>query len=639
MNNWEIDLLPNGTIGIRVKGAGAAEDLKAICPKPIRWMDSYGAYSLPLKWESCTGARQVADKHGAKLAIGADLAKWAREEKERIAQLPDVNSFALVALSLVAQESPRLAEAMSNRPFQTVGAAFAARSKSALIADDPGLGKTLQSIGAVIEADIAGLVLVVAPKQAVYDTWPRELALWSPGDEVVIIGAHLKPAARKTALEAALKFSPVEGGPKRLWVLTTPNYLRAKVVSDAYGKYVYGPKGEKQYKTVGEALGGFFETRWGAIVVDESHRTLAAGTGNAKKFSAQRQGMDMLSIRDGGLKLALSGTPFRGKREYAYGTLAWLRPDLYTSYWSWVKRFFDVQHDGYGMTVGRLHDEAGFYDDLSRVMVRRTKAEVAADLPPKAYAGTPLVPGVADSPHAVWLSMGPEQQRIYDQMTDEALAKLEGGELMANGILAIMTRLKQFACSGAVLVGDDTVQPQLPSNKFDWLVEWLDERGLNAETTNHGEITKVIVSSQFSKLLNLFAAELSKLGIETHLFTGDTKDEDRKAIIEDFQNNADSKVRVLLLTTTAGGVSLTLDRHCDDLILLDETWSPSDTIQLEDRIHRLSNTEHRVTIWKLKTLGTIEESIAATLNKRDADIRSLIDGQRGVETARELLNG
>ena len=638
--DWEIDLLPDGTIGLRLNGHGAAEELKLHAPKPVRWLRDYGAYSLPLQWESCTAARLVADKYNRDLIIGADLRKWAAEEKVRRESIPDVNSFELVELQRVSQETPRLWKALQDRPFQTVGAAFAANNRNALIADDPGLGKTLQSIGAVVEAGIKGVILVVAPKAAVYDTWPREIAQWAPEDKAIIVGAHQKPAERRAVLASLSDVGEPGkcGNPDRVWILTTPNYLRIKAVVDEYGKYVYGPKREKQYKVVREGLSEFFEIDWATVIVDESHKMLACGTGNAKKFSAQRQGLDLLTVRNDGLRIALSGTPFRGKREFAYGTLNWLRPDLYTGYWPWAKRFFDVYHDGYGMITGRLLNEDAFYEDLRKVMVRRTKSEVAKDLPPKSYPGSPLDPHDPNSPHAVWLSMDDAQAKAYEQMTALAMAELDDGDLMANGILAIMTRLKQFACSAANLVGENDVQPKLPSNKFDWLVEWFDERGLNADATQAevAAVPKVIVSSQFSKLLTLFSDELGALGIKTHLFTGDTNDKKRKAIIADWQNNPDSDVRVLLLTITAGGTSLTLDA-ADDVVLLDETWVPDDTTQLEDRAHRLSRTDHKVTIWKLKTLGTIEEGIARVLHERDEGIRDVLDRTRGVETARELI--
>ena len=627
---WDIEI-HGDRIALRTPyDPAVVSGIKSVLPQPRRWNKELGAWMVPLMWESCTAARQLANKHNAQLFIGPELTEWAQAEKARRASIPAVDAEQAELLNV----SGRLRAAMRARPFQEVGAAFAARNGHALIADDPGLGKTLQSIGAVIEAGITGLILVVAPKSAVYDTWPREINLWSPGDEVVIVGPHLKPAARKALMD---KLSEARVPGKRVWVLTGPNYLRVKAQTDTYGNYVYDPETKQPLlKHAREALPQFHEIAWDAVIVDEAHRYLSGATGNVKKQSGQRQGLGALNIRKGGLRLALSGTPFRGKLHYAWGLANWLRPEAYRAYWRWVETHFDVMDDGWGRKIGRAKDEGALYGELAQFMVRRTKSEVAKDLPPKMYAGTPLDAGDPNSPVAVWLSMGPDQERIYKEMESVATAELLSGDVLnANGILAIMTRLKQFACSAAHIVGE-TVEPAAPSNKLEWLVEWLAERGIDGTEPVTAETPKVVVGSQFRRLLEMFSAELQDLGIDSYLFTGNTSQAERKRIVEDWQDPESTGPRVLLLTTTAGGVSLTLDAATDDLIMLDETWVPDDTTQLEDRIHRLSRM-HQVTIWKLKTLGTIEESIARDLGAKDRDIRQVLDGERGVDNAIKLL--
>jgi len=214
----------------------------------------------------------------------------------------------------------------------------------------------------------------------------------------------------------------------------------------------------------------------------------------------------------------------------------------------------------------------------------------------------------------------------------EAAVELDGGTLMTNGVLAELIRLKQFAGSYGKLVGEHFV-PTLPSNKFDWLVEFLDERGIAKDLEKTAP--KVVVASQFSQMVDMLADGLAELGIKSFKFTGDTSNKRRSEIEDDWQNNADSDIRVLLLTTTAGGVSLTLDA-ADDLVLLDETWSPDDQTQVEDRLHRLSRV-HQVTIWKLFSLGTIEEGIARNNLSKEMIIKAIIDGQRGVFTGKQTV--
>lgn len=650
---WAMGLTEEGKIWLMTDGydPDVNEMLKGKLPGPPRWRKAEGRWEFPLHFDTCTGARLVADKFGADLKVSAALIDWATEEKVRVDAIPDVQSMGLVDLPQVRTQYPALWRAIESRPFQTVGARFAALNKSCLIADQPGLGKTLQSIAAIVESGTTGPILVVAPKAAAQLTWPQELARWVPGDDVVVIGDNMKPSQRKGVLNLHMgnHWGANGHGAGRTWIITSPYYVRINVQTDEYNKYVY-EKGKKVIKPVGSALLGLFDIEWSAIIVDESHQTLAGATGNKKKQSAQRLGLGALDIREDGLRIALSGTPFRGKESYLWGQLNWLRPDRYRSYRRWVEENFDTWFDGFGWQIGFVKDRAAMYAEASSVMIRRTKEEVAKDLPAKQYGGWPLdadKPVNSDNPVAVWLDMLPKQAVAYNSMLKSAEAELDGGLLQTNGMLAELTRLKQFAGSHGILSvnedGDGTLHPALPSNKFDWLVEYLDERELLVNTakdaendTPYRDTPKVVVVSQFSQLIDVFAEGLWMKGVKTHKFTGNTSAKHREEIKDDWQNNADSDVRVLLLTTTAGGVSLTLDA-ASEMVILDETWSTSDQEQVEDRIHRLSRM-HQVVIWKVFSRNTIEESIARANLGKEASIKGIIDGERGVEFVRELLH-
>lgn len=602
--------------------------LKQELPGPCKFDKEIKAFCFPMHWDTCVNARQVANRFGAELTIGSELREWAIKEKQRREAIPDVQSMELTDLPTVRSEYPAIWEAVRSRPFQTVGAAFAAKTKSCLIADQPGLGKTIQSIGAVIEAGVKGPILVVAPKAAAKLTWPQELKRWAPEDNVVVLGAHLPPTGRKHLVAQALGFQKSEEGKsKRLWVLTSPNYVRIKTEVDEFGHYKYD-KGKKIIHPVGEAVMELFDVKWSAVIVDECHQTLAGASGDPKKQSSQRRGLGALELSQDGLRIALSGTPFRGKEENFWGVLNWLRPDLFRSRWRWLEKHFDVRQDRFGMVIGHMIDRKAMYAEASNVMIRRTKEEVAKDLPPKLY-------------NTVWLDMEGKQAESYESMKLKAQADLEDGILQTTGILAELTRLKQFAGSYGNMV-DGGFKPTLPSNKFDWLLEFLDEHGIARDTQHKApadfdfsQLPKIVVTSQFSQLINIIADALWEQGINSYKFTGATSDNNREQIKNDWQNYPDSTTRVLLLTTTAGGVSLTLDA-ASDLIVLDETWNPDDQEQVEDRIHRLSRM-HQVTIWKVFSKGTIEESIYTNNLQSERGIKGIIDGSRGIEFAKDLL--
>lgn len=515
---------------------------------------------------------------------------------------------------------------------------------------------------------------MVGPKSAIRITWPAELGRWLPNDKFGTLGPHLSPAQREAAIRGV--FAECEADPTlRYWVLTTSHYVRLRAAVDEYNSYIREPDGS--VKMIDCNMPSMFQRKWSAIVLDESHRYVAMSTGNKKKMSAQAQGLGALQLAPDGIKMALSGTPFRGKPSNLYGTLQWLRPDIFTSYWKWAGRYFELYDDSRGGKVlGSLKNKKRFYKEHSNILIRREKGEVAPDLPPKMYGGTPLIPGDPSSVMGVWLPMEGKQKKAYEQLVTSATAHLRSNTLTPKGILAEITRLKQFASAWHDMeirektkkytplellelweerrdfypdvVTDYGVSLKVPltyqdeyeyvypldeSNKWDWIVEFLTDLGIVGPDPIGDR--KVIIASQFTKLLNNFHKRLKEEhGVDSYLLTGETPDKARVAAQEGFQGP--DGLRVFFLNTKAGGVSITLDA-ADDVIIVDETTIPDDQLQVEDRAHRLSRTDHQVTIWYLRTLGSIDESIGATTTDRERVCRQLLDGERGVDTLKKLL--
>lgn len=595
----------------------------------FRWADKKKIWTFPLDYGTCLSLREEF-KHA--LVIGPLLKAWAKEAKKHHADLVAIASEVSADLGSLAKISPALAIAMANRPYQSVGAAWLARAGQALLGDHPGLGKTMQSMGAVIEAGITGPILVFAPKTAAIITWTTELEKWLPNDMVWCVTAR-SGKARDEAFKQIKQYfdqglwqkSFAEDMPEpRMWVVCNIEMARCKPV---FGN----PDDESEITDLVPRHRGLFNQVWSSIIVDESHNALITKFSELKKMTQQRAGMAMLPARDSALKIAMSGTPMRGRVYNLWGTLNWLRPDLYPSFWNWVKKYFEVFNDGYGFIIGDLRDDMRekFYRDLESIMLRRTKQEVSADLPDKMYTGVRLEGQKDSSAPGHWLAMSAEQGKIYAELEKNAAASLDGGSLLANGALAQRTRMKQFA-SATWYMGPDgeTPYPCRPSNKLDWIEEFLAERGiLGADEYGDG---KVIIASQSTKLVNFIAVELQELGVKSHLLTGDTPVTRRKEMVLEFQG--DGGPRVFLLNTKAGGVSLTLDA-ADDVVILDELDDPDAQEQVEDRAHRISRM-HQVMIHYVRSLDTIEVDIAMSVGEKEHDQKSLMDGRRGVKFAK-----
>lgn len=614
---------------------------------------SNGGGTLPLNLTNCRVLREL---YGDDLDISEGLNNWALDEIERLGAIENFASASsdAVLAENVAGELPALHRMV--HAYQRAGIAFLTHTQRALLADQPGLGKTLQTIGAMSNAGLTGDILIAAPSAAVATTWPDELAMWAPNDECVTV---MGTGPKRHKILDALGDSPTD---HRRWVVVNLEMLRSE--------WVKPRRVHRAHKVTGKM--GWFEEKgwwdhkypelhqreWAAFVIDESHRCLICHSATPQSQTQVRAGAGMIPMVENGLKIALSGTPMRGKPENLWGTLNWLYPDKYHAYWTWAQQWFhvlgDVRSQGKGsgnVEIAGLDETKAklFYEDIAPIMLRRTKKEVRSELPDKLYAGTPLAypDGTFDehNPIGHWLQMSPKQAKAYHEIAEQAETILDSGVLTANGVLAELTRLKQFAiCYGDVeeyidSKGNEAYRflPKLPSTKFDWLVEFLDSLGINRhssmEPDEDEEERKVVVASQFTGILDMYEHELNKLGIECLKITGKVSQAQRKANKDRWQERGGP--RVFLLNTQAGGVSLTLDA-ADDLVFLDETWIPDDQEQVEDRIHRVSRL-HQVTIHYMRTLETVEENIALTAGSRERLTKLLIDGQRGVTFAKALL--
>lgn len=595
-----------------------------------RWSPELRVWHYPLSLTVCKLLRQTFPE----LRIGPLLTTWARAEVVKRVAISDFHissSAEPIQLEHVPVVAPTMWNAMTQRGYQTVVPAFAKAVGSHFNGSQPGTGKTIELLATLVECQLAGNVLVIAPKKALRATWGPEINKWLAPD--VKVEVHTVDSEEGSIPEREELLVELLNGQKRdarfNFILINPEMLRWEFTCadpECNGKKKTCRKRESHSKSAQHP--SLFGIRWDAIVFDETHRI----TMNANKLSANVSGWgygaQKLALADNGMKVGMSGTPFKGKPRRFWTMLNWLRPDLYPGQGKWTSQYFEIDNSNpfaaYGTPTDRMLPERVqmFNDDLSQIMIRHTKRELRAINP--LWAPPEKV-------HAnIILAMEPKQRRAYESMVKEASARLEGGTLMATGVLAELTRLKQLASAYGTM--RNGYSPSLPSCKWDWIVEALEERGL-ARSLNDGNV-KTVIASQFVALLDVYAAELDRTGIKYFMIAGRTKN------VEEIQarwQSDQTDTRVLLLSTQAGGVSLTLDA-ADDLILVDETFVPDDQEQVEDRVHRTSRTDHQVTIYHLITAGTIDETIATDNLFADIEQKKVLDGRRGVAFARKLLD-
>ena len=611
---------------------------------PGAYQSTQGHWTVPLSLESCILLRQ---KFGNQLRIGPELRRWSRGVADCRSYMANLAAQADAHLEILPRAAPRLANAMKRRTYQRVGSRFIADNTSALIADDPGLGKTLIALGGILESGVPGPYLVVAPKTAAESVWQREIQRWLPGTHTVVTLPEMR-------YKREYRLATIEYGP-RTWVIVHPEIVETVHWwgcsecgdwSRARGRQQHTlPCGHiKDRKTVKELEHSYpklFEVKWGALVVDESHEALIRRSGVPTQ---RRRGLDLLPLRADGLKIAMSGTPFDSKPHQLWGTLNWLDPVTYSAFYRWVETYWQkTGYGGYQVGEFRQDREKMLWDSLASVALRRTKAEVAPDLPPKMTVGTPLDPRDRDSPIGIWLEMTGKQQRAYRAMEELSVAELRSGRLEALSALTELTRLKQLASAYGdihelgVVNGEIKYQyvPKLPSNKLNWVIDSLEEWGYP-----RNPLTKVVIVSFYTGILNVFAK-----GIERHFktkpqlplctaITGQTPGKDRRRIIDRFNNDGDPSI--MMLNVKAGGTAITLD-SADRMIFISETRIPDQQLQAEDRIHRVSNPRQCM-YYYLRSIGTVDVGTAMMNREMINDTHRLLDGRRGIEYMRRVLD-
>lgn len=542
-------------------------------------------WTVPLELES---ARTLRGVFGKQLHLEPELEAWGWAQVEKEKELTDLAVAKDADLTYLPALLPQLAATL--RDYQRAAVRFGAACDHPLIADQPGLGKTLETIGAIFEAGLwKGAHLVVAPLTSLETVWEYELKRWQPYQVIV---APQGRANRLGTLDAVQEFLK-DGDP--LWVVINHAMTRYERIPDPDD-----PSGVAKIEI--PQFPQLQQIQWKTIIVDECHKGVL---NNPKTLTAR--GMQHLKAEK---RIALSGTPLGGKPINLWGILHWLYPKQFTSKWRWAEQWLVIEEDHWGKKIqGVRKDRKEDFDaHLNPLMLRRKKSDVLKELPPKIHI-------------VHWVDMPTKQHTQYVKFAMDAELRIEDYKLTATGILAEYTRLKQFAIAEQRVEikppqGDQELPKIIPfpteeSCKLPWIQQILDELGIWEDWDADAEGEQCVIFSQFSKVIDMVTGWLQRHKVKAEKLTGETTQATRKVLQEHFQAG---KYSVLCMTTTAGGTAITLDR-ASTVIFLDETWNPDDQEQAEDRVHRASRI-HQVTVYRIKTKATVEEYIEKMLTSK-----------------------
>ncbi len=425
------------------------------------------------------------------------------------------------------------------RPYQIDGFKFlaylATNNFGGILADDMGLGKTIQSLTYLLwlfeenvrQKGMKKPALVVCPK-SVLDVWHSEAGKFTPQLRVKILKNR-----------------------EDINVPEIQNEIDILVLNYA------------QLRVCGDLLN---EVKWLTTILDEGQQIKNP---DSKAAKAARE-------LDSQNRLVLTGTPIENRLLDMWSLMAFAMPGVLGSR-AYFKKRFDKRKDPLSQT--RLASR------LRPFLLRRTKLQVAQDLPPR-------------TEEEVYSKMEGVQLDLYKaelKRIQKALLGLDSDEAVKKNSFAILQglmRLRQICCHPGLI---DPKYLKEESAKMESLFYLLDQL--------HEEGHKVLVFSQFVSMLDLIKARLELEGRPYHYLTGQTKD--RKGEIERFQTTKDPSVFMLSLKAGGAGLNLTSASY---VILYDPWWNPAVENQAIDRTHRIGQ-KNKVIAYRLLTRDTVEEKI------------------------------
>lgn len=332
----------------------------------------------------------------------------------------------------------------------------------------------------------------------------------------------------------------------------------------------------------------WLEARWHMVVLDEAQNIKNATT-NAAQVVAQLQANH---------RLCLSGTPMENHLGEIWSLFHFLMPGFLGS----QQRFRDlfrnpIERQGNTERLAQLRAR------ITPFMLRRAKSVVAHELPPKIETVMPVELSGAQADLYETIRLGMEKT-VREALHAKGLARSQ------ITILDALLKLRQVCCDPQ-LVPLEAARKVHTSAKLAQLMEMLPEM--------LAEGRRILLFSQFTSMLALIEAELSKHGLPWVKLTGQSQKRD--AIIDRFTSG---EVPLFLISLKAGGVGLNLPQ-ADTVIHYDPWWNPAVEAQATDRAHRIGQTQS-VWVVKLVARGTIEERILALQEKKAQLAESLYQG-------------
>lgn len=512
-------------------------------------LPSLGIVTLPADKLASVAAwqRNVAETHADGTLSPYLIFSLFNDTKLKLTLSPELEAWRQRVLAATCEAPPLPAWL---RPYQRRGVEWMGHlcdvGCHGLLADEMGLGKTLQVLSLLAARPVPGRPHLIVCPASVVPVWREEIAKFFPELPVDVL---------KTGHDFAHRKDPV------IWLASYTQLRKHRGLLD--------------------------RTEFGYAILDE---------GQFIKNPDAKVTQTCFAIRSRH-RIVLTGTPLENRQLDLWSIFRFLLPGLLGS-----RAGFEAALSGDRLgTLERLRTQ------LAPFILRRTKTEVATELPPKVEME--LICPMTDV-----------QRTEYARICTEGLQRLgdDVGAAMREksfGFLALLTRLRQVCCDPDMLPWLHA--PLSDSGKLNLLVEKL------AEIVGSGH--KVVIFSQFVMLLDRVRSALTQSfpDLPRYELTGMTLD--RLRPVQAFQTAPGAAV--MLVSLKAAGTGITL-HAADYVFLLDPWWNPAVEAQAVDRVHRIGQ-KSTVFVYRMVTAGTIEERIEALKASKKDLFDKLVGGLGG----------
>jgi len=339
------------------------------------------------------------------------------------------------------------------------------------------------------------------------------------------------------------------------------------------------------YSLLQKDIEHYMKFHFSYLILDEAQHIKNRGTRNAKSVKMVKADH----------RLILSGTPIENSLDELWSLFDFLMPGFLSHYDRFVEKYIRISGEEQTRNLEYLKKK------VAPFIMRRMKTDVLDDLPP-----------VSELVYHCQLSdVQKDLYRSYAESARDELVRLverDGFDKVQIHVLATLTRLKQICCHPAIFAKE---APEAgDSAKYEMLVELL-------KTLIEGG-HKTVIFSQYTKMLQIMRRDFERQGIRFSYLDGSSKN--RLDIVNEFNN--DTSIPIFLVSLKAGGTGLNLV-GADTVIHYDMWWNPAVENQATDRVHRLGQNQ-AVSVYKLVTLGTIEEKIVELQKRKKGLVKKVV---------------